>query len=372
MSSSLQPKYLNNIAEHIEKLGVYVAGKPIEETAREYNVSKIIKLASNENPLGPSEKIRQKMAEHAKEMSLYPDGAAWNLKSALAKKFDLSMDHFLVGNGSNEPIELLTRIFREGENWTHSFAYSFVAYRLCALAQKHRYVETPLGEGFQPDPEKLLKEIDSKKSRLVFWANPNNPTGVLSASKKVEFLLENLAEEVILIVDEAYHEYVDSPDYRSMVPLIKSHPNLGVLRTFSKAYGLAGLRVGYLMAQPELLKYLNKFRQPFNCNLVAQQMAFFALQDKEHIQRTVQLNATQKLALEKAYKELDLAFIPSQGNFHLVDFKKPFMPIYELLLREGVILRPMKGYGLENYSRISIGTEEENLVLIQALKKVLG
>jgi histidinol-phosphate aminotransferase len=360
------------VPSHVASLTPYVPGKPIEEVEREYGVSDVAKLASNENPLGPSPRGVEAARGALAQVNLYPDGSAYALHRALAERYQVSPEEIFVGNGSNELIELLVRTFvLDGEEVLAS-AQSFIAYKLAACAHGRTFVEAPMKARFHYDLD-TLKKLLTRKTKVVFLANPDNPTGTWFLEKDLLPLLDAAPKDTLVVLDEAYAEYVDAPGYQDSLSLRKKYPNLVVLRTFSKIYGLAGLRVGYGLARPDLVEYLDRVRAPFNVNHVAQAAAAAALTDTEHVARGRALVLEQRPVLAAGLAEVGGAVVPSQGNFVLADFPgRPAKALFEDLLREGVIVRPLAGYGFPNAQRVTVGLAQENEKCLAAFRRVLS
>jgi len=354
----------------------YIPGKPISELEREYGVRDAVKLASNENPLGPSPAALQAAHAALAETSRYPDGNGFALKQSLAAVHGVQPACLTLGNGSNDILELVGRAFLSpGVEAVYS-EYAFLVYPIVvqgsgAIARVAKAHDGSRGPRYGHDLD-AMGTLVNDKTRVVFIANPNNPTGTWLPGSALKTFITRLPEHVLIVVDEAYFEYVDNPDYPNAVDWIGAHPNLLVTRTFSKAYGLASLRVGYGVAQPALSDLLNRVRQPFNVNGPAQAAATAALTDLAHVARGVKLNREEMKKLERGFDELALEYVPSAGNFILVNVARPAMPVYEALLREGVIVRPVANYGLAEHLRISIGTADENQRLLNALARVLA
>ncbi|MDC9729878.1 MAG: histidinol-phosphate transaminase [Methyloprofundus sp.] len=353
----------------VQKLVPYQAGKPVSELQRELGLTKIVKLASNENPLGPSPKVSAAIKKEIPELSRYPDGNAFDLKAALAKKYTVSEQQITLGNGSNEILELLARAFLNPETEVifsqHAFAvYPIVTQSVGAIAK----VIPAINYGH--DLDGMLAAI-TEKTKLIFIANPNNPTGTYLSEAELSQFLSKVPEHIITVLDEAYFEYVAETDYPNSVPWLKQFPNLVITRTFSKAYGLAGLRVGYSLSSTAMADLLNRVRQPFNNNALALVAAEAALADADYLAETIRLNDAGMVQLKAAFSELDLAWIDSVGNFISVDLAREAASINTALLHKGVIVRPVANYEMPNHLRISIGTEAENAFFIEALKEVL-
>lgn len=355
----------------LQTLPVYQPGRPIEEVARELGLpaEEIIKLASNENPLGPSPAALAAMEKALQNLHLYPDGNAFYLKRKLAERLGLEAGHLIFGNGSNEIIEFVGHaLMGPGVDVVVS-QYCFAIYPIIAKMFGANVVTVPAVE-YGHDLPGMVRAI-TPRTRVVFVANPNNPTGTLATREDIVELINRVPPHVLLVMDEAYIEFMDDPI--DLLPLIRQglKPNLLLMRTFSKIYGLAGLRLGYGIGQPELIQALEKVRQPFNINALVQAGALAALDDLEHIQRTRHNNAQGMAFLETELRRLKLSFVPSAANFLLVkvgDGQKVFNELQKL----GVITRPMGGYGLPEFIRISIGTPAENARCMEGLREVVG
>ncbi len=355
------------VTETIQRLQPYSAGKPIEELERELGITGACKLASNENPLGPSVRAKQAAAEALNTLHRYPDADAFRLRHTLAARLGVEPSELVFGNGSNELLELLVRTFATPEHHLVFAQPSFVVYRMAALAQGVPFSAVPLVDQVH-DLDAMLAAV-TERTRLVFIANPNNPTGTYVTEAALRAFLQALPAHVIVVIDEAYFEYAVADDYPDSLQLRDLHPRLVVVRTFSKAYGLAALRLGYAVCSAELCGYLNRVRAPFNANSVAQAAAIAAFEDEEHLQRVVEQNRAALAQMQAGLDELGLKYWPSQANFVLVDFGQPAVALYEQLLREGVITRPIPP--LPTCLRISAGLPEENQRLLTALKSVL-
>ena len=356
----------------------YQPGKPIDELARELGLEadKIVKLASNENPLGPSPKALAAMQKALAETARYPDGSGFSLKHRLAAKLGVQPARITLGNGSNDVLDLIARVFlgpgRSAVFSQHAFAvYPISTQAVGAKARIAPAHDGSRGPRYGHDLGAMLDRV-ADDTTVVFIANPNNPTGTYATTKELEDFLVALPERVIAVVDEAYFEYVERDDYPDALAWLDRFPNLIVTRTFSKAYGLAGLRVGYAVSHPQVAELLNRVRQPFNVNHLALAAAEAALDDEAHLQKTRELNREGLRQLEVAFERLGLDYIPSIGNFITVDVGRQAQPVFEALLREGVIVRPVTNYGLPNHLRVSVGTCEENEAFIAALTQVLG
>ncbi len=355
----------------LETLPVYQPGRPIEEVARELGlpVDSVIKLASNENPLGPSPKALAAMRAAVEKVHLYPDGNAYYLKHHLAECLQVKPEHLILGNGSNEIIELVGHALLGPGTDVVVSDYCFAVYPIVTRLFGGRLISVP-ARGHGHDLPAMLKAV-TPRTRIVFVANPNNPTGTLASKGEVLALIEGLPEDVLLAVDEAYLEFLDEP--LDLLPLVRSgrKPNVLLMRTFSKIYGLAGLRLGYGIGHPETVAALEKIRQPFNVNLVAQAAALAALDDAEHMERTRANNATGLRYFEEGCRRHRLEFVQSYANFILVRVGLG-QEVCEALQQRGVIVRPMGGYRLPEWVRITVGTPAENERCLGALVEVLA
>ena len=358
------------VPEWIRTLTPYPPGKPIEEVVRELGISGSIKLASNENPLGPSPRAMAAVADALRTVHLYPDGSAFYLRRRLAERHGVSPDDILVGNGSNEIIELIVRTFLRPRDEAVMADQAFVIYRMVVQAVAATPRVIPL-RNFTHDLEAIAEAV-TPRTRLIFLANPNNPTGTIFRRAAWEAFLRALPPRQLLVVaDDAYADYVEDPEYPDTIAL-RGDGNVPVvtLRTFSKLYGLAGLRIGYAVAPAPVIEAMQRIRQPFNVNALALVGALAALDDVEHVQRTLAVNREGMRVLTEAFRRLELPFVPSAANFILLRVGQG-LAVYEALLRQGVIVRPMDGYGLPEYLRVTIGLPEENARLIEALETVL-
>ncbi|MFK5913787.1 MAG: histidinol-phosphate transaminase [Woeseiaceae bacterium] len=358
----------------VQALSPYQAGKPIDELKREYGVSDVIKLASNENPLGPSLKVLAAIKNELAELSRYPDGNGFALKSVLAKKYSVDEKQITLGNGSNDILEILTRAFVTPEHEVIFSQHAFVVYPIVTQAVGAKAVVVPANNwGHDLD---AMQQAITAKTRVIFIANPNNPTGTWLGNNEITSFLQSVPENVLVVLDEAYFEFADNDasaeDYPDGIALSKQFPNLIVTRTFSKAYGLAGLRVGYSISNNQVADALNRVRQPFNVNSLALKAAEIAIDDIDYLQQGIKLNADGMSFLMSAFNDMNLTYIPSIGNFICVNVGDNAMKVYDNLLYQGVIVRPVTNYEMPEYLRITVGTEKENERFISALKKVLS
>ena len=353
---------------HLRDLAVYQPGKPIEETARELGCEpeKIIKLASNENPLGPSPKAIAAMREAIENAHLYPDGGAFYLRNAIAKKLNVTPDHIILGNGSNEIIELLAHAFVERGDAIVTSEHAFVAYKIIARVFGAETIEAP-SRDYGCDLDAILDAV-TDRTEIIFIANPNNPTGTFLSAETIERFMARVAPHLIVVFDEAYYEYVDRmPD---TLRYVREGRSVVVLRTFSKIHGLASVRVGYGVARPELIEVLQKTREPFNVNGIGQIGALAALADEKHQRKTKELTDKGRAYFEKELAAMNLRFIPSAANFVLVNVGDG-LSVFRALLEHKVIVRAMKGYNLPEWVRITVGTMEQNRKCIAALREVM-
>ncbi|MGM0769573.1 MAG: histidinol-phosphate transaminase [Pseudomonadota bacterium] len=356
----------------VQALSPYQPGKPIAELARELglNPDDIVKLASNENPLGPSEQALTAARDALSELCLYPDGNGFDLKQALAARFGVDMSQITLGNGSNDVLEVITRCFADADAEVVFSQYAFAVYPLVTQAIGARGVTVP-AKDWGHDLDAMAAAV-TDRTRLVFVANPNNPTGTVQGAEAILAFLEKIPARVLVVLDEAYCEYLQGDGYADGVALLSRFPNLIVCRTFSKAWGLAALRVGYSISSPEIANILNRVRQPFNVDTIALAAATAVLGDEAYLERSCQVNAAGMVQLEQGFRALDLPFIPSAGNFIAVDVGDNAMGVYQSLLEQGVIVRPVAGYGMPRHLRVSIGLEHENAKLLDALGNALG
>jgi histidinol-phosphate aminotransferase len=356
----------------VQKLSPYVPGKPVDELARELSLDPagIVKLASNENPLGPSPKALEAIRGELAELTRYPDGNGFELKSRLAARCGVQIKQVTLGNGSNDILDLVARAYlAPGQNAVFS-EYAFAVYPIAtqAVGAQGKVVQA---KDFGHDLEAMLAAIDGQ-TRVVFVANPNNPTGTWFGPQALSDFLARVPGDVLVVLDEAYIEYAQGDDLPDGLDYLARFPNLLVSRTFSKAYGLAALRVGYAISSAQVADVLNRVRQPFNVNSLALAAACAALDDEDYLQRSRQANDAGMAQLQDGLRALGLSWIPSRGNFIAVDFACDTAALNQALLREGVIVRPVAGYGMPNHLRVSIGTAEENTRFLAALAKVLG
>lgn len=354
-----------HIHPDIASLSPYVPGKPIEELQRELGLARVIKLASNENPLGPSPKAMAALATGHETLHRYPDGGAYRLRQALADRWKVTSDHIILGNGSDEILGLLARTFLSPGDEAVMADQTFVIYKMEVVAAHGKPVVVPLKD-WAHDLDAMARAV-TPKTKLLFLCNPNNPTGTMVSADSVGRLLAKLPPDVIVVFDEAYVEYVRDPRFPDSLAYVKQGRNAIVLRTFSKIYGLAGLRIGYGVTTPEIAGFLNRVRPPFNANSLAQRAALAALEDDDHVAKSRAVNAAGMEQVGAGLRALGLSPIPSQANFLYVDVKRDGRKVFDALLREGIIVRHIEG----TLVRVTIGQPDENAAFLSALKKVL-
>ncbi|MDT8384941.1 MAG: histidinol-phosphate transaminase [Gammaproteobacteria bacterium] len=359
----------------VQKLRPYQPGKPIEELRREYGVSDIVKLASNENPLGPSPKVLAALQAGFADLARYPDGNGFDLKQALAARHGVDMAQITLGNGSSDPLEFVVRVLVQPGDEVLFSEHAFAMYPIVTQAASATAVVTPAID-WGHDLDAMLAAI-TERTRVIFIANPNNPTGTWLGEDALEAFIAAVPARIAVVVDEAYFEYARDPglgasDYPDASQWLDRFPHLVVTRTFSKAYGLAGLRVGYALSHPDMANLLNRIRPPFNVNSLALAAACAGLEDVDHVQRGVALNTGQMAVVTAAVQQMGLTFIPSVGNFVCIDVGDGAAAVYDALLHEGVIVRPVANYGMPRHLRVTLGLPDENRRFLTALAKVLA
>lgn len=359
-----------SVPDFILSIKPYKPGKPLEELEREYGIKNSIKLASNENPLGPSPMAIKAIQSEMKKLNRYPDGSGYYLVKKLSEKLNVASENIVLGNGSDEVIGMLTRAFMQAGDEAIMPNPSFLMYDILVRSVGATSVPVPL-KSMDIDLEGIRKKISSR-TRMIFLTNPNNPTGKILNRADFQKFLDAISPEIIVVVDEAYIEFVSDPACLDSLEFINPERPLIALRTFSKAYGLAGLRIGYGIMPAEIAALLHRVRQPFNANSLAQAGAIAALDDTAFLKQTIDLVHTE---LEYLYTELDrmgLTYFPTQANFFLIDVARNADEVFEDMLRQGVIVRSMTSYGYPQYIRINVGLHEENVRFIEALTMVLG
>jgi histidinol-phosphate aminotransferase len=356
----------------VRALQPYQPGKPVEELERELGIRGAIKLASNENPRGPGAAVQAAIDGARGELSRYPDGNGFHLKRALSERLGVRPEQLTLGNGSNDVLELLGRVFVGPGDRGVVDAHCFVVYPLAITSAGGELVRVP-SKDFGHDLDAMAAVVD-ERTRIVYVANPNNPTGTAVDEAAIRRLLAAVPEDVLVVLDEAYHEYVAGPGHPDGLTLLDAHPNLVVTRTFSKIHGLAALRIGYAVSSPEIADLLNRLRQPFNVNSVALAAARAALGDEAYVTESRRLNDEGLEVLSRAFERRQIPFVPSSGNFVTAQIGAVGVDageVYDALLREGVIVRPIAGYGLPEHLRVSVGLPEENERFVAALDSVL-
>ena len=362
--------YSRLAAPGVPALHPYVPGKPVSELERELGIRDSIKLASNENPLGISPRVQEVLRGQIGDLARYPDGGGFALRQRLAALHGVAAKTITLGNGSNDVLDLVARAFLcPGVEAVFS-QYAFAVYPISTQAVGATARVAP-AKNFGHDLAAMAALVN-EQTRVVFIANPNNPTGTWLGASELRDFIAALPDWVLVVVDEAYVEYVQEPDYPDTSRWLGDFPNLIVTRTFSKAYGLAGLRVGYGLANPQVADLLNRVRQPFNVNSLALAAAEAALDDPEHLRRSVELNQAGLAQLEAGLRTLGVDYIPSVGNFITLDLGRPAAPVDQALLREGCIVRPLANYGMPNHLRVTVGLAAENQRFLSALGRVLA
>jgi histidinol-phosphate aminotransferase len=354
-----------NAPEYIRSIMPYVPGKPVDELERELGIKGSIKLASNENPIGPSPLAIKAISNGLNNINRYPDGSCYYLRDALSKRLGVKGECLIFGNGSNEVIELAVRTFLLPGEEAIMAQPSFVVYHMITQAVGGKSIIIPLKE-WRHDLDRMASMI-THKTKIIFIANPNNPTGTINTKTEMDSFMKRVPEGVLIVVDEAYYEYVTSGNYPDNMKYLKEGRDMLILRTFSKIYGLAGLRIGYGISRPEIIDGMNRVRQPFNINTLAQMAALAALEDEKHIKRSRQVNEEGKKFLYKEFRSAGIEFVPTEANFiYLILKEKNSTMVYNELLKEGVIVRPVGG----RFIRVTIGLPQENRRMIEAIKRL--
>lgn len=358
------------VRKEILAIKPYITGKPIEEIRRELGLKgEIIKLASNENPLGPSPLALEAIERELRNLHYYPEGTGFSLREKLAERLQVNREEIILGAGSCEVIELIVKAFvSEGEEVISS-QYAFTIFQLATRIVGGKNVVVP-AKGYGHDLQAMRSAI-TPKTKVIFIANPNNPTGTMNKKDEIAQFLNEVPENIATVMDEAYYEYLEREDYPNTLPYIKEGRNVIILRTFSKVHGLAGLRIGFGIAKKELIQLLHQIREPFNTSRIAQDAAQAAVDDQEHIQRSVRTNREGKLFLYKALQKEGFNYLPSEGNFITIDLKTNAQEVFQKLLREGIVVRPLEMYGLSNAIRVTVGTQAQIRKFLTALKKVM-
>jgi histidinol-phosphate aminotransferase len=362
-------RFIECAAPGLASLRPYVPGKPLSELERELGITGSIKLASNENPLGPSARVLAAIQAELAQLSRYPDGGAFELRAALARRHGVEPACVTVGNGSNDVLDMIARAFLWPGRESLFSQYAFAVYPISSMAVGATLRVAPARD-YGHDLQ-AMSDLIGERTGVIWIANPNNPTGTRITATALRDFVQAVPPRIVVVVDEAYFEYVGEPDHPDASRWLAEFPNLVVTRTFSKAYGLAALRVGYGLSHPDLADLLNRVRQPFNVDSLAQAAACAALDDDEHLRRSIELNARGMRQLVDGVQRLGLDLIPSSGNFVAIDLGREAAPVDQALLRLGVVTRPIANYGLPNHLRVSIGLAEENARFLAALERVL-
>jgi histidinol-phosphate aminotransferase len=361
--------YQKLIRPEILAIEPYVPGKPIEEVQRELGLTDVIKLASNENPLGPSLAAKKLMEERANGVALYPDASAYALKEALAHHFGLTTRHFFVGNGSDEVIKVFSETFYNPGDEVIIPAPTFSVYASAARLMGAELVIVKGEDGYRHDLNRMLQEV-TPRTKAIFICCPNNPTGTVVSKAELSRFLQALPKQILVVIDQAYLDYNEDPECASGMDYLESGRVL-VLRTYSKIHGLAGLRLGYGIGHPDLIDCLNRVKEPFSVNILAQQVGIAALNAMDHVEKSLQINRAGKAQIGEGLERLGLKYLPTQANFILFEVPTDTKPIYEQLLKRGVIIRRADSFGLPKHFRVTIGLPEQNKRFLQALEEVM-
>ena len=367
----MKNSFLENLNQGILGLKPYEPGLPLEQTQKKLGLEKVIKLASNENPLGPSPKaldlLKGQLNSFSSDLNRYPDGNAYDLKEAISKKYSVDMNQITIGNGSNDLIEFVSRCFLgEGKKAIYS-QHGFAIYPLAIKSTGAVPIKSK-AKNWGHDLE-LMKDLVDDKTKLIFIASPNNPTGTAKTLQEIKDFLNNLPEDILVFLDQAYFEYIEGTEFDIPFSLIDDYPNLVISRSFSKAHGLAALRLGFCISNPELSNYLNRVRQPFNANSLALNLGKIALSDQEHIDKSVKINSSGMERVKMAFDSFNYSYIESWGNFISFDAKQDSDNAFQYFLKKGVILRSLKVYEMPQHLRVSIGTEEEMDFFLKVLEE---
>lgn len=354
----------------LECISPYVPGKPIDDVKRELGLTHVVKLASNENPYGCSPRVKEAVSKALETPALYPDGNCTILRQMLAKKHEVKPEQLVFGAGSNEIISFIAQIYINAGDESIMPTPSFLWYEIAVRTMDGVVIDVPLKD-YTHDLDAMREKI-TEKTKIMWLCNPNNPTGTVFSKTELQNFLDNVPSDIIVVLDEAYYEYVDDESYPQSIPLISKYPNIIVLRTFSKAFGLASFRVGYAVCSEEVAGYLNRVRPPFNVNSLAQVAAVESIEDSSFFAECARKNREGMLYLYSALEEMGLTFIRSQTNFLMVNVKQSGQEVFKKLLQKGVIVRFDKGFGMPEWIRVTVGTMDENKLFINALKEVLA
>ena len=362
-------KFKDLVNPGIDSIHPYEPGRSLDEVIQEFNLSKVVKLASNENSLGASKKALE-IVQSAQELHFYPDGSGESLKKVISEHENIAREQIILGNGSNEVLELVASAFLNPETEAIFSEHAFVVYKLASKVRGCKFHEVP-AKDFGHDLDSFNNYVNDS-TRVIFIANPNNPTGTYNTHAQVHNLLSTIPDHVLVVLDLAYFEYVEAQDYVKPYELLNEFNNLLLTRSFSKAYGLPALRIGFGVGHPELIEILNRIRQPFNVNTMAQKAAIAAIEDQAHIEASIENNSMQKQYLQSELTRLGLTSLESEGNFIAVKAPMPGRDMFNKLMREGVIVRPIDLYGMPDFIRVTIGTPAENKFFIEILEKILN
>lgn len=357
------------IKKELENLTEYKPGKPIEEVKRELGLTSIMKLASNENPFGSSPAVKEALKKEFSQISMYPETTAPELGNRLSEKWGLTANHFVIGNGSDEVIRMMAKCFIQHGDEAVMADVTFPRYETCVFMEGGKPVKVPLRDGVH-DLDAMYDAINAK-TRLIFICNPNNPTGTIVDKKRLQTFIEQVPANVLVIIDEAYYEYMDEDVKLDTHQLIETHSNVIVLRTFSKIYGLASLRIGYGIMNPQIRSILLKVKDPFNSNRFAQQAALVALEDQRFVEDCRKKNREGLAFFEQRLREMNMSYFPSQANFLMIHLNEDGNKVTEKLLQKGIIVRSGASLGFPNSIRVTVGTEKENRMFIEALKEIM-
>lgn len=352
----------------VRNLTPYQPGKPLEELERELGITSSIKLASNENPLGPSPSVIQSAQQALQHAHIYPDGGCYELKQVLANFLTVQSEQITIGNGSENVLELIVKAYLHKDDAAVISQYAFLTIPLLIQSYGAQTIVVP-ANNWGHDIDNMIAAIN-EKTRVLFLVNPNNPTGTYTNDVEFKKLMQSVPPHVLIVVDEAYLEYIDRSDYPNTIAYLHEYPNLVITRTFSKVYGLASLRLGYAISSAEIADILNRARLPFNVNTIAAKAACAAIHDQDHVQKSVHTNKQGMQQLEAGLKKLNLDFIPSIGNFIAIDVHDG-VHMYQRLLHEGVIVRPLKAYDMPRHIRVTVGTHEQNIRFLTSMEKLL-
>jgi histidinol-phosphate aminotransferase len=363
-------KLFAGISESVKNMNRYKAGKSIGEVKREYELDKIVKLASNENPLGPAPEVIETIKSEAANVYLYPDSDSRDLKELLSKHYNLPAERIFIGNGSDEILDLLMTLLLKNGGQVIQGDPAFIKYELAVISRGGKSIKIPLDDNHRHQLDEMAAAV-TDDVKVIFICNPNNPTGTMLSRKEIEDFLEKISDDILVVVDQAYIEYVTSEDYFDGVELLAQYPNLFLMRTFSKAYGLAGMRIGYALGNARLIDYLNRIRGPFNVNRMAQQAAVTAFEAVDHLKKCQEVNKTEKEYLYQEFSEMGLEYIETETNFMMVDTGLDAVEVFKELQQKGVIIRPGNQFGMESWIRVTIGTHKENEFFLKNLKELL-